>query len=236
MNKSLLICICCHYSPERIQFLIQVINNFRDNYKMPFDIIIDTNVDVDKLESEDIGIYNNQKVYSHTKLEHPFHLTWTHRQHIKDNIGNYDNFMYVEDDILLPYENYLNYLENFKLLWPAFVPSFIRVEREEFVADIHEKQKLENIFIGGKDFALLRPLINYHGFWIMPQKELKETMKDDFVKLSDGREFAASYVAWTLGKQTLVEIEDNKISKKCWSYHLPNNAPNVNLKVEEIFI
>ncbi len=239
MKKDLLITIACHYNhpnEERFDFLWEVLKNIQDNYKCDFDIIIDTN-------SAYLAYTVRRKnvtMVLHENLEHPFHLTWCHRQHIKDNIDNYENFLYTEDDMMLSFENYLNYLENFKLLWPEFVPSFIRVEKhddEDFVADIHNPIHLNMAYaIGGKRFAELKPLDNYSAMWLMPQKELKESMKDDFVKLSDGREFAASYVAWTLEKPTLVETENLKVSTKCYSYHLPNNAPNVNLKVGDIFI
>jgi len=240
-KDSLLVCIAFHYVPERVKYLnfilCALVEEYLPNEKVaPLHIIIDTN-------TKDIEwFYENHRqitVCVHENLEHPFHLTWKHRQHIKDNIDNYETFMYVEDDMYVPYENYLNYLQNFKMWWPQYVPSFIRVEEknnEKFVADINEKQPLNIISNSGRQFTFLPFLQNYHAFWIMPAKELKETMKEDFVRLTDGREFAAMYVGWELGLQTLIEIEDNKVSKKCYSYHLPNNAPNVNLKVEDIFL
>lgn len=236
MKKDLLVCIAHHYSSARFEYLCEVLDNFAEKYNCSLDIIIDTNSD--ELEKELLPI-RNIKIVTHTGLEHPFHLTWMHRKHIKDNIDNYEIFLYVEDDVLVPYENYLNYLENFKLLWPKYVPSFIRVEEKEdgqYVGDVHEKQYLNIINVGDKQFNAFPFPFNYHAFWIMPQKELKEVMDDGFVMLSDGREFAASFVAWHLGKPALVEIEDNQVSKKCYSYHLPNNAPFVNLKLNEIFL
>jgi hypothetical protein len=107
---------------------------------------------------------------------------------------------------------------------------------------VPEKQRIDTINIGGKWFHGFPFPINYHAFWIMPQKELKESMKDNFVQYTDGREFASMYVGWELGKKALVEIEKGKISKKSYSYHLPNNYalsvghPNGKIKPEEIFI
>src|SRR6185503_19269888 len=168
-----------------------------------------------------------------------------HRHHIKDNIDNYENFMYIENDILVPYENYLNYLENFKLLYPKYVPSFIRIEEKggvEYVSDVLEKQNLNVISIGDKVFTALPFPYNYHGFWIMPQKELRESINEDFIMLSDGREFNAMWVGWGLGKPALVEIENGQVSEKCYSYHLLNNyalangCKNGKIKAKEIFI
>lgn len=240
MKKDLLIVIAFHYSPERLQYLKRLYANFC-TYQCSISIIIDTNDNSWYEHFPHCTLFDTKIIY-HENLEHPFHLTWFHRQNIKDNIDNYNNFAYFEDDMMLPYENYLNYLFNFKMLWPEYVPSFIRIEEhgwEKFVADIHEKQPLEVVDTNyGKKFAYLKSVENYHAFWIMPQYELKNIIQNDFdfVKLDQGREFAAMFVGWTLGKQTLVELENNKVSKLCYSYHLPNNAPNVNLKVEEIFI
>ncbi len=181
MDKgSLLICIAFHYAPERIKYLDKVLNELLTNYHGNIHIIIDTNT----FDLEPLNSNGRIQVFVHENLEHPFHLTWMHRKHIKHSIDAFDNFMYVEDDMLIPYENYLNYLENFKLLWPNYVPSFVRIEQkdgENFISDIPEQQELNKVEIGGKSFNEFKFPYNYHAFWIMPQKELKETMKDDFV-------------------------------------------------------
>lgn len=245
MSKSLLVCIAFHYNADRWQYLSQVIINFVSAYKCQVNIIIDTNM---KAEWPLISNLNNIEVSYHTNLEHPFHLTGMHRRHIAENIDKYDVFLYVEDDELIPYENYLNYLENFKLLYPKYVPSFIRIEEkngEEYVSDVLEKQTLSIIQVGGKDFAALPFPQNYCGFWLMPQKELKESIISNaasFLHLSEGREFNAMWTGWGLGKPALVEIENGQVSKKSYSYHLPNNycmadgLPNGKIKAKEIFI
>ncbi len=233
---KLLICIAFHYNPERIKYLTQIIDAFLNEYKLDVKIIVDTNT----FDYENPKV----KVHPHEELYHPFHLTWVHRRHIKEKINEFDCFMYIEDDMYLPFENFQNYLENFKILWPEYVPSFVRIEQKnglDFISDIPEKQPLKQISIGDKDFNEFKFPYNYHAFWIMPQKELKETMKDDFVRLSDGREFAAMFTGWELGKKALVELENGEISNKSYSYHLPNNyalsdSKNGKLKPEEIFL
>ena len=226
MKKYLLICIAFHYSRDRIKYVYELINNFNNNYKCSFDIIIDTNLIVHHTDPG-FTLMENVTICEHKDLTHPFHLTWMHRKHIKENIDNYDNFAYFEDDILLPYENYLNYIDNFKLLFPRFVPAMIRIEEkggEQFVTDIIEQQQATDLLsAGGREFTQLKPPNNYNGFWIMPAKELKETMLTTFDRVHESREHAASYVAWELQKPTMVEIENGVVSEKCYSYHLPNN-------------
>lgn len=245
MNKSLLICIAYYHSPERLKYLLKLLDEF-EKWDCEVEVIIDTNVNF-KLPLR-LECFMPTIIVIHENLEHPFHLTGMHRKHIADNISEFDVFMYTEDDMLLPYENYLNYLENFKILYPKYVPSFIRIEEkngEKYVSDVLEKQTLSIIQIEGKDFAALPFPQNYCGFWVMPQKELKESIINNaasFLHLSDGREFNAMFVGWGLGKPALVEIENGQVSNKCYSYHLPNNYTNAEglkngkIKAKEIFI
>lgn len=219
----LLVCISYHHTPERLKYLMEVLDNIKRNYPEQTDIIIDTN------SSEDIPelSWYNVLRFSHPQLIHPFHLTCWHKIHIKRNIDNYDYFMYIEDDILLPWEAFKNYIENFPLLWAKnYVPSFVRIEEangNQYVSDVVKKQTLNIIEIGGKQFTHLNFPNDYHGFWIMPQKELKESMTTDFTKLSDNRESNAMFAGWGLGKTTLVQIENGLVSPLCYSYHLPSN-------------
>jgi hypothetical protein len=154
-----------------------------------------------------------------------------HRRHFLDNIDVYDYFMYVEDDMLVPYNAFNEYINNFDTLWDmGCVPSFIRIEAyndRQFATDIINKQNIEPIIVNDKTFATLSE--PYHAFWIMPQKQLKESINSKFTDLNTSRENAASYPMWTLNKNPLIRIENNEISELCYSYHLANNyAPNPN--------
>ena len=220
-NKKLLVCIAHHYNPEKIIYLKRIVERFL-NYKLSVTIIVDTN----SYELLKQISYHNVFIYVHTHLNHPYYLTWAHRLHITNFLNNYDYFMYIEDDIDLPFENFIEYLSNFTILFPNYIPSFIRVEElgeNYFVVDVQKKQKLKDsdfILLDGKRFITLdRP---YHGFWIMPVKELKETMSLDFCSVSIDRELAASYPIRELNKIPLVMLDNNKISPLCYSYHLPN--------------
>jgi len=210
---KLLVCIAFHNNPDRIQYIKNVIENYK-NYQLDVDIIVDTNEMVDL----------DANVCVHT-LEHPYHLTWLHRKHFLDNIDNYDYFMYVEDDMLVPYQCFSEYIENFNMVWGlGYVPSFIRIETlndKEFVTDVIVQQNIEPYIIQNKKF--IRLTHPYHAFWIMPQKELKETLVSNFVRKETSRENAASYSILELNKIPIVRIEENEISKMCYSYHLANN-------------
>lgn len=230
-NKKLLVCIAFHNNPDRLAFINSVIENYK-KYQINVDIIVDTNEKLDL----------NTNVFVH-KLNHPHYLTWVHRIHFKENIDNYDYFMYVEDDMLVPYEGFCEYVENFNIVWElGYVPSFIRVEtfdNKEFITDVTVEQFIEPIIIENKVFVTLTQ--PYHAFWIMPQKELKESFTDSFVKEEVCRENAASYPMWGLNKTPIVRIEENQISKLCYSYHLANNyasnpnTPFAKIEIKNIF-
>lgn len=220
MNKKILICISFHYVEDRLNNLIKVVDNFL-KYKTNVRIIIDTNQNFDFFKDN-----NNISVKVHPHLGHPFFLTWVHRLTMVNEIDNYDYFMYVEDDMLIPYENFLEYINNFDDLFKLnCVPSFIRIEEfngKEYIVDVTQKQINRNrININGKEFVNLEQ--PYHAFWILPQKELKESITDNFTQISEHREWAASYVMWELQKTPYVLMDVDKINKLSYSYHLSNN-------------
>lgn len=237
--RDLLICIAHHSAPGRLNFLAQVLREFRNQYKIGHDIIIDT--DAEGWTVED-GWDDNETVVFHPSLAHPFNLTWCHRKHMRARIDRYQWFAYFEDDLLLPFENFLHYMDNFALLWPKYVPSFLRVETldgAEYALDVTARQQLKQIQIGDRTFTTLSQ--PYHACWCMSQAALRESMTPEFDRVSESREVAASFPMWELNKTPLVELDGNQISKKCIAYHLPNNycrapeSPHGKIRVEEIF-
>lgn len=263
--EKLLICISFHFKEKKYKYLKNILDNFLKNYLCNLQIIIDSNEEEahdliakdfeQEVRDEKIRIVIHKNLHTvklpfiRTKenLESlsssMFSLTWMHRRHILENINNYDVFMYIEDDIFLSFENYKNYLENFYNLWPNYIPSFVRVEvkdEELYNTDAFVVTKIlqkDIIHFNDKRFVFLdNP---YHAFWIMPKKELKESINSNFTNVIRDmwlRESAASYglksgtcpyACWPsndIQKIGLVEITDkNKISPMCYSYHLPNN-------------
>lgn len=215
---------------------MRVLRYFRDEYAIEHEIIIDTDTE---LPCPTVGEENVTAVI-HTDLAHPFFLTWQHRKHFKERIEDYDWVFYCEDDLYLPFENFQAYTSSFEILWPHYVPALVRVEKfegEEWALDITERQPCVPAITSF--CALKQPY--YQGCWIMPKWALKQTMTSDFARLSDSREAAASFPLWELNKIPVVEVEDGKVSRRCFAYHLPNNyapcptSPHGKIKVAEIF-
>lgn len=252
MKKSLLICIAYHHVPERLKWLMQVVDNFLYDYNVPFTIIIDTNtLDIAPIW-EAIGTHKNIMIESHPDLEHPFHLTRMHRKHFAEHIDHFDVLFYVEDDEVLPFENYISALEKYELMWPlGATPTFIRIEEsdgKQYISDVPRHQNIHALGIteiNGRYFTSLPFPLFYNGFWLMPQKYLRDNMIPEFTKMSDAREWAAMYPTWELNKKSLLEVyeEDGKwyIHPNNYSYHLPNNyigssMGNASIEVKNVFI
>jgi len=236
---TLLICIAFHYAENRLEYLKKVLDRFLNTYTCPFHIIIDTNISETQENLKELfPLQINSNVIEisvHETLPHPHSLTWVHRFHFKENLEKYETFMYLEDDMDLPYENFVNYLENFNMMWPHFVPSFVRVESDAagdlFSSDhllVHKQKWSELLQFGSKEFTRLH--MDYCALWIMPRDALILTMKDSFARWEvngDIRETAASYILWELKVPGLYEVNsEGKISEKCYVYHLPNNYVN----------
>jgi hypothetical protein len=213
-KNKILVCIAFHYVESRVGYVKQLLQNY-STYDAVVDIIVDTNEVIDL----------NAQVQVHRGLAHPYHLTRLHRRHFLNNIDSYDYFMYVEDDMLVPYAAFKEYTLNFDALWQVgCVPSFIRVEyfdEKKFITDFTALHTINKVQINGKFFGTLPE--PYHAFWIMPKKQLQESITPDFALLDTSREQAASYPMWELRKTPMVQIENNQISELSYSYHLPNN-------------
>lgn len=249
-NNSLLICIPFHYSDNRWQYLEQILHTFLNTYSINIHIIIDTN------DKQTIELVNNNfkkekdkiiEVIVHTHLDHPFDLTWKHRQHFLDNIDKYMYCMYVEDDMDIPFNNYKNYLNNFSILWPEYVPTFIRYEVQadgkysSEHSNVTEISKDNIIVKGSKKFIELN--VTYCACWIMPMNTLKNNIIKEYhikqIPFDHGsyRETAASYTTWQLKKKGLVELnEDNTISDYVYIHHIPSNYSDNTQKYNRLLL
>lgn len=242
--KKLLVCIPFHDdgSGSRLPFFKKVIENILNTYEMDVHIMVNTN--------SGWGFwYDRVDFFWHHNLAHPFHLTWVSRKQIADNIDNYDYVYQVEDDMLLPWKNFKNYIETFDKLWPAYIPGLIRVETgpdgKLYNTDAQKQQVYHNgLWVTDCDENRYTSMdYPYHAQWIMPREALKSSMRANFVRLEDNRELAASYPLWELNKTALVRLtNDNQIDPLCYTYHLPNNyamspdSPFGKIEVNKLFI
>lgn len=239
-NRSLLVCIAFHYKEARLRFLSQVLHRLLDTYTVPLQIVVDSNTEATKQWVEkEFGTILTLTVSVHINLAHPYHLTWVHRDRMRRLIDDYDVFMYLEDDMDLPFPNYLRALENYKLLWPSMVPTFARVETKQSDGRLYNTDNHSPVIVGpakpkaliergGRKFVHLN--VAYSALWLMPQVELRSLLSPKFsARPLKGliRETGASFHIWQAGKVGVVEVmQDKQVHPLSWAFHLPNNKAN----------
>lgn len=223
-KKEVLICIAFHYTDFTYPFVCKVLKNITDTYACTYDIVVHTNTQA----SADLIKNNFKNVETIVKENQGFNLTWAHREYIAKNMHNYENCMYIEDDMVVPYDSYVRYIENFWILWPDAVPGLLRYEEVDNVKFFNElKESLWRTYIINKNDRVFAYWTRaYCALWIAPTKILKkcvEFLGEDFLSnvnlncqeyVIDGvknrhplsRENAASFTNWQLGKPTYIEL------------------------------
>ena len=238
-DLTLLVHITFHYSLSREQYLLKVLDNFKLYQLKSLKVIIDTNVNTTKERLSTIikNLPFSVEIHCHENLSHPFNLAWTHRPHMLKQINNYDIFLYLEDDILIPWDNFKSWLEeNNDIDRHGYLRGFLRVETAEngtiYSVDCKQATKDPIIFRIGKKYYF-QPQYPYHACWLYNKKQMR-----DFVKSQawiDGncqwgiRERAAFGNMWQTPSyhRTVLPIEpDGTIDKNALNYHLSNNYYN----------
>ena len=256
-NSKLLICIAFHYDEAHYAHLKTVLSNILNTYRMPLHVIIDTNSPMTRgridLDYPGVLHYGQVEICVHTALAHPFHLTSAHRVHFLHYLNDYAFFLYQEDDLLIPFENLVNYVKTFDVLPPNYTPAFMRVETKGGVlyntdnpriCEVAEKDILN---ISGRRFVALANM--YNGCWLLSQHNLENNLGSDFLMrtrlvappgYNNYREQSASHVIWQLRWPAVVELTaDNKITKLAYIHHLPNNYVNTggaygSIKIDDV--
>ena len=126
-GTRLLVAISFHFLPSRIGFLTTVVDSLCSFSVVNITVVIYTNKD--KIEETEqvshILAMNGDKIdisFEFVKdLNHPYDLTWAHRDLINDRFINSDflHFVYLEDDELFSFENFRYFLsaEKFVKYW-----------------------------------------------------------------------------------------------------------------------
>ena len=232
--RKLLVCICYHHGVDAdLQVLFKTIHNIKTSYDFNVHIVIHTNSDASKqlLIQHDATM----EVIVASNMQHPHHLAWQHRSYIKDHLHEHDVVMYVEHDIIITGAQVNNYLENIQHMWPHHCPALVRYERSNdgcmYAVEVtpatcknRPKVHLNDVYMNvGKI---------YSACWILPTHYLKQVITDDFSKIPPSlhltREYAASFVNWTLQRPLLMQLTpDGKcVSPRCCIYHASNRYIN----------
>lgn len=227
--------ITFYYLEKRIYCLNKIIDE-TNNYKFITDIFIHTNNN--DFTTEFLNKYTNGSIniiYHDLSDINPSYLTWKCRDLLYKQKDDYDIFIYIEDDILVPFkaiEYWLDYNEY--LINMNYNLGFVRIEfdtnEQEYITDLYG-QKLDNIIdINNKKFCI-NDKNPYCAFWIYNKNEFKKFVNSSYYDINNipNYDICEKSAIGLHGfgnnwyKATVIPIINNILIESCKIYHIPNN-------------
>lgn len=209
------------------------------NYPYETDLYIHTN-----------EMFNNKFLIENTngKIEiiihnlgsnNPYYLAWSCRGLLKNQKDDYDIFIYIEDDILIPCEA-LQYWFDHKdsIIKNRFNLGFVRIETDvygnEYLGDLDKKMNVQNtVIISGKTYVI-NNVNPYCGSWIYDKTEFHNFLNSKFYHgnrnipyiygIREGSAIGMHGFGMNLYKETIIpyDIETKQLDPGCKIYHLDN--------------
>ena len=107
-SATLLVHIAFHFVEARLQYLLEVLGAFREYRLRSIEIVVDSNDEATRhaLAGLDLGSAVTLSVQVHRDLTHPFLLTWQHRPAFTARQHDFDYYLYLEDDIRVPWTTF----------------------------------------------------------------------------------------------------------------------------------
>ena len=178
-------------------------------------------------------------VYHDLSDTHPYYLTWKCRGLMFEQRDEYDVFMYLEDDVLVP----ANAIEYWIKYNPLLVPinynlGFLRIETDEangcnkeYITDLHGDRFDHLLEIGDATFCVNNKN-PFCAFWIYSREEFGRFIGSDIYRFCnnpdryDIRELSAvGFHGEKMGRyiNTVIPIIQSKLCEGCKIYHMSNN-------------
>ena len=226
--------ISFYFLMDRVIYINNIIDE-TNKYEYTTDIFIHTNNI--ELQASLFNNYTNGSIniiYHDLSNIHPFYLTWKCRDLLQQQQNEYDIFMYIEDDILVPYKAIKYWLEyNEKLIEMNYNLGFVRIEVDnniEYITDLYGT-KLDTIINLNETKYCVNNKNPYCAFWIYNRNEFNKFVNSKYYDIRnilnyDIREQSAIGLHGTgtnWYKNTLIPIINNKLIEDCKIYHMPNN-------------
>lgn len=247
---SLLVHIPFHFDERRWGYLREVLGALARYQLARVCVVVDTNSD--STRELVAGITTDDRftvrVDVHRNLSHPFDLTWTGRADLAARSSDFDYFMYIEDDILVPWDAFDAWrAEEPELDRRGLMRGFLRVETDErgraVATDWFSTVTRPVAFaIGGRRYV--RPESFYHACWICGRGRMRwfvasEAWSRGFHRWSSvvrahrrlrGVNYTREYSAfgWACAAagapRVVLPIDaEGRIARTAWIRHLPNN-------------
>jgi hypothetical protein len=246
---SLLVHIAFHFVPHRWQYLERVLAGLAEYEIDRVLVVVDSNTnDVsDLLAALSLPGNCNVRVDVHANLSHPFDLTWAHRTHMASALESFDYFMYLEDDIYVPWQTFDAWLRRSESVYKrGFIHGFLRVEFDlagrpvasDWPCSVKRPPAIE---IDGVTY--IRPVPFYQACWVYSRRTMRDFVRSDAWTRGIHtwssvfrehrhwqRELTREYSAFGMAcaapgrPRNLLPVNDSgQISSDAWVYHLPNN-------------
>lgn len=250
-ETKVLVAITFHFSRSRLEYLETVLASLATFPKI--DIIVVTNTFNEKKIAAIQNIYksdNNEhslSIRSYGNLEHPFLLTWCHKdiianEFVKNNQGH-THFIYLEDDMSFNFDNFQYFITYREILkTQGLLPSFLRAEYHQKKniytnTDNHEAfQVMSQPYVKVDDFLFVNPPNPYMACFVLDRElalEYSQSSSFDRRKCHipwQVRESAAAGLCFENIPKSFssryvvpVSLETRQCPKCAWIYHLPNN-------------
>ena len=246
---SLLVHVAFHFAAHRWQYLERVLAGLAEFEIDRLLVVIDSNTnDVsERLAALSLPSHCDVRVDVHADLSHPFDLTWAHRRHMASALESFDYFMYLEDDIFVPWQTFDEWLRRSESVSNrGFIRGFLRIESNlagcPVASDwLRPAKRPSAIEIDGVKY--IRPEWFYHACWVYSRRTMQHFVRSEawirgFHRWSSvarryrharksryTREFAAFGMACAApGRpRILLPVDDSgQIPSDAWVYHLPN--------------
>jgi hypothetical protein len=249
-KASLLVHIAFHFVPHRWQYLERVLTGLSEFELDRVQVVVDSNTSdvLHRIASLPLPRHCQVRVDVHPTLTHPFDLTWAHRKHMANSLALFDYFMYLEDDIYVPWRTFDAWLRRSdSVSRMGFIHGFLRVETDHAglprSTDWRRPIRCPAIF-EIDSVKYIRPEAFYQACWIYSRSTMQRFVAMDawtrgFHKWSSvtrghrhlgglnlTREFSAFGMACaTPGRPRIVlPLDDQgRVPSDAWVWHLPNN-------------
>lgn len=210
------------------------------NYPYETDLYIHTN----EVFSDKFLIENKKgkiQIIHHdfsNKGHDPYYLAWSCRSLLKEQKDDYDIFIYIEDDMMIPCES-LNYWLQHKdeVIQNNYNLGFVRIETDvynnEYLADLHNTLKIENTVIINDKKYVINDVNPYCGSWIYDKNEFGVFLNSLYYNgngnipfiygIREGSAIGMHGVGMNRYKNTIIPYDDtNQLHTGCKIYHLDN--------------
>lgn len=229
--------ITFYFLEHRIHFLDTIIET-AESYPQTTDIFIHTNER--DLTAGRFRPYTNGRlmiVWHDLTGCDPYRLTWKCRDLLSRQKDDYDIFMYIEDDILVPREAIEYWIQyNEETLKHNYNLGFFRIEKDEngkeFIVDLHACRIDKRLVLDDVQYAL-NDKQSYCAFWIYNKTEFHRFLESGYfynletIRGYNTREKSAiglHGLETPFYRGTIIPIvEGGGFHKGCRIYHLPNN-------------